>query len=398
MKKIGLLIDSMIGAGAQRVVSHLSYILGDKYDVHVIFFEDTYKEYPCGGTIHNMDVPATDGSPLVKVGLLRRRIKGLEDVVRREKLECVISFLDSPNFVNLLASLPGCRKIISIRNYPADKSKQGTVGKLKDSAMKLLYRRADCVVAVSRLIEQVFRDRYGVADEKLCTIYNPYNFEEMRQKGEESLTPEEQAFYDGNFVFANVGRIMYQKGIWHLVKAFSLVHKAHPEARLVVIGEDFSKDRLVPLVRDLGLQEQVLLTGRSRNPYKYLTKTDCYVLSSFFEGFPNAMAEAMACGCAIVATDCKSGPREILCENPDLNAVIHETQQADYGVLVPVPEAEENWDASVITDGERELAKAMSEMLTDPLLCREYAQKAEERSRAFGLDVCAQKFSQAIEG
>ena len=123
MKKIGLLIDSMIGAGAQRVVSHLSYILGDRYDVHVIFFEDTYKEYPCGGTIHNMDVPATDGSALVKLKLLARRIKGLEAVVRREKLECVISFLDSPNFVNLLASLPGCRKIISIRNYPSDKSK-----------------------------------------------------------------------------------------------------------------------------------------------------------------------------------------------------------------------------------------------------------------------------------
>lgn len=398
MKKIGLLIDSMIGAGAQRVVSHLSYILGDRYDVHVIFFEDTYKEYPCGGTIHNMDVPATDGSALVKLKLLARRIKGLEAVVRREKLECVISFLDSPNFVNLLASLPGCRKIISIRNYPSDKSKSGLFGRMKDSAMKLLYRRADCVVAVSKLIEQVFRDRYGVAEEKLCTVYNPYNFEEMRQKGAMPLTEEEQAFYKDHFVFANVGRIMYQKGIWHLVKAFSLVHEEHPRARLVIVGEDFSKDRLVPLIRALGLQEQVLLTGRSRNPYQYLTNADCYVLSSFFEGFPNAMAEAMACGCAIVATDCKSGPREILCESPDLSAVLHETEQADYGVLVPVPEPEENWDASVITDGERELAHAMVSMLSDPQLCKEYAQKAEARSRAFGLDVCAEKFAQAIEG
>lgn len=392
MKSVGLLISTMNSGGAERVVSHLTRILGQDYDVHLILFEDTYMEYECAGTLHSLDVPATPGGPLTKLTLLRKRIARLKALIRREKLECVISFVTSPNVVNLLAGVPGCRKVISIRNYSND------VSALKDRLFRALYRRADCIVPVSKIIARQFHTRYGIPTQKLRPIYNPYDFRLMEEKGKEPLSQEEEIFYRDRFVFANVGRIMHQKGVWHLLKAFDAVHKEHPQAGLVIVGEDFTKGKLPALIEKLGLADSVLLTGRSRNPYQYLYHADCYVLSSLFEGFPNALVEAMACNCAVIATDCKSGPREILYETPDLADCATGVTEADYGILVPPLEDEEDWEAVALTPGEEQLSRAMAGVLEDPQKCQDLAQKAKKRSFAFDFEAARRAYSAVIQG
>jgi glycosyltransferase involved in cell wall biosynthesis len=397
MKHIGLMISALNSGGAERVVAHLSHILSELYDVHVILFEDTYMEYECGGTVHSLDVPAAGGSVFTKIKLLRMRIQRLKALIKREKLDCVISFLDSPSFVNLFTRVSRCRKIISIRNYSGLENRQSNLGRLTDFAMKQLYRRADHVVTVSRLIQQDFCSHYGIPNHKISTIYNPYNFAQIDEKAREPLSAEETAFYDGHFVVANVGRVMYQKGIWHLLKAFSLAHKENAGMRLVLVGEDLTDGKLEKLIWDLGLGTAVLRTGRSRNPYKYLKNADMYVLSSLFEGFPNAMVEAMACGCPVVAADCKSGPREILFENTDLSEDILQTRAADYGVLVPCLEPEENWDASKITEGERKLAAAILDLSHSDTELNRYSQLAKQRSGVFSYDSCKWKYQTIIE-
>ena len=398
MKNIGLLISTMNSAGAERVVSHLSHILSEDYNVHVVLFEDTYREYECGGTMHNLNVPARSGSPFVKIQLLCRRVAALKSLICKEKLDCVISFLDSPNLVNLLAKVQGCRKIVSIRNYSGLKKRKGVIPHIADVAMKHLYRKADCVVAVSKLIEQDFGVHYRIPAKRITTIYNPYNFDDIKEKGEMPLTDAESAFFDGHFVFANVGRIMYQKAAWHLVKAFDKVHAKYPEARLVMVGEDFSDGNLPELIGALGLADAVLMTGRTKNPYQYMKNSDCYVLSSLFEGFPNAMVEAMACGCPTVAADCKSGPREILFREPDLNATITEVTRADYGLLVPDLEAEVSWDPTVFTKGEEKLAEAMISVMENADERAHLAADAEKRSRDFDFEACRAAFTAVIEG
>lgn len=398
MKKIGLLIDTMNSGGAQRVVSHLTHILDGTYEVHLILFQDSYMEYDCAGTIHSLGEPARQGNLLSKADLFLRRIRQLKKVIREEKLSCVVSFLETPNFVNLLAQVPGCRKIVSIRNYSTIEMSKGLSGKLTVGAIKLLYRKADYVVPVTKLIEKDYRDNYGIRPERLATIYNPYNFDEMLEKSNVALTESEKSFYDSGFVFVNVGRIMYQKAVWHLVKAFSMVHKAHPEAKLVIVGEDYSQGKLTALIDRLNITDNILLTGRTRNPYQYMKNANCYVLSSLFEGFPNAMVEGMACGCATVAADCMSGPREILYENPDLDAPITAVTEADYGILVPALEPEENWNPAVITEGDKMLAQAMMTMLSNPDKCRELAAKAQLRSHAFDYDAAREAFKRVIEG
>ena len=208
-------------------------------------------EYECAGTLHILNVPAKAGGIFSKLGLLRKRISGLKKLIRQLELSCVISFLDSPNFVNLLAGVRGCKRIISIRNYSQVENSQTTLGKLTDMGMKLLYRRADKVVTVSRLLERDFAAIYGVPAQRIATIYNPYDFEDMRQKGAVALPEDAQAFFESGFVFANVGRMVYQKGLWHLLKAFAMVHKKQPEAKLVLIGEDWTDGKLPALLEQL---------------------------------------------------------------------------------------------------------------------------------------------------
>lgn len=396
MKKIGLLVSAMNSGGAERVVSHLTRILGEKYDVHLILFEDTYMEYECAGTLHNLDVPAKAGGVFSKLKLLAERIKRLKKLIRQEKLHCVISFMDSPNFVNLLARVRGCKQFISIRNYSQVENSSSRLGKLTDFGMKLLYRRADKVITVSRLLERDFATTYGVPAEKITTIYNPYDFDDMRQKGQLPLPEENQSFFENGFVFANVGRMVHQKGLWHLVKAFARVHEKHPEAKLVMIGEDWTDGKLPALLQKLQLQESVLLTGRVRNPYQYLQRAQCYVLSSLFEGFPNALVEAMACGLPVIAADCPSGPREILYREPDLTQKASEVTEADFGLLIPLPESQEDWEPGELTAGEQYMAQAMEQMLTDPEKRSALAAKALQRSHTFDFAGVLQAFSQVI--
>jgi glycosyltransferase involved in cell wall biosynthesis len=397
MKSIGLLISTLNGGGAERVVSHLSYILGETYNIHLILFNDDNISYNFMGTLHVLDNVCKNSKGISKLRLLRLRREKLRKIIDEEKLECVISFLDSPNIVNILANKKLCKTIVSVRNYSSLENSRSSLGLMVNTAIKVLYRRADRVVTVSKMIEQDFHKNYRIPASKICTIYNPYNFDEILKKSEEPLSPDENTFFEGHFVFAFVGRIVFQKGVWHLIKAFSLAHQSNKNIRLCIVGEDYSNGQLSELIKQLGVENEVLCVGRSSNPYKYLGRANAYVLTSLFEGFPNAMVEAMVCKCAIIASDCKSGPREILFTDPNLKTDISTVTVADYGIIVPNLDQIENWDGDIITDGERNLATSMRMLGEDRDKYMSLAAKAYLRSKSFDYDTCYKGFVSVIE-
>jgi len=123
-----------------------------------------------------------------------------------------------------------------------------------------------------------------------------------------------------------VGKLKPQKGFDVLLRAFARVRAARP-ARLVILGEGPQRRALEQLARELGLSaDDVALPGFVANPYAWMARSAVFALSSRWEGLPNALIEALACGCAVVSSDCPSGPAEIL-ENGRL------------GPLVPVDDA-----------------------------------------------------------
>jgi glycosyltransferase involved in cell wall biosynthesis len=108
-----------------------------------------------------------------------------------------------------------------------------------------------------------------------------------------------------------------------LIKAFKEVIEILPETRLLIIGEGPDRNKLLNLIRELGIENRVQISGIKRNPFKYLSRANVFVLSSVSEGFGNVILEAMVCGCPVVSTDCPSGPREIITDGEN-------------GILVPV--------------------------------------------------------------
>jgi len=395
-KNIGLLIDTMNNGGAQRVVSRLSYMLNDSHNIYVILFEDTYNSYECTGTIINLNVKSEKNNIIGKLKQLLKRKKELSRIKKEYDLDVVISFLDSPNFVNILSAIKTCKTIISVRNYSKIENSSSLIGLISNLGIKLLYNKADKIVPVSDVIASNLIKQYGIEKEKVFTIYNPYDVDSIQILANEMIEPEYMEFMNSDKIIISVGRQMYQKGFWHLIKAFKIYNNVFPNSKLVIIGRDEQDGQLKKLVNQLALNENVLLLGYHNNPFKFIKKSSTYVLSSLFEGFPNAMVEAMACGCPVVSVDCKSGPREILYKNPNIDGVCSNIEYADFGILVPELEKEENWDPEYFTKEERVLAEAMMMLAENDVLREEYHKKSIIRAKEFNTSACKKSYQNII--
>ena len=150
--------------------------------------------------------------------------------------------------------------------------------------MKHMYKQSDGVISVSRQITEFLIESYRVNKEKITTIYNPFDVKMIEKLSLEPIEEEYRDFMSSDKIFVSVGRQSYQKGFWHLLKAFKLVHDKDSEARLLIVGRD-EGNSVENMINSLGLKESVLLTGYNQNPFKFIRNSKIYVLSSLFEDF-----------------------------------------------------------------------------------------------------------------
>ncbi len=174
----------------------------------------------------------------------------------------------------------------------------------------------------------------GVSAERVHVVPNPVVTPALYERAREA--PTHAWFHDGGppTVLA-VGRLTEQKDFPTLLRAFARL-RARMDARLIVLGEGEERSALERLARELAVEGDLDMPGFVPNPYSYMASAQLFVLSSAWEGSPNALTEALALGRPVVATDCRSGPREIL-------------EGGHYGALVPVGDAEALADAMVRT-------------------------------------------------
>ena len=176
---------------------------------------------------------------------------------------------------------------------------------------RLFLRRADLVVGVSKGVTDEIRELVGLKSAKTMTIYNPVYRPEIEQKAEEVVEHPWLAKDRDAPALVSVGRLVEQKGLPDLIDALRLVRNARP-VRLLIVGDGPMRLALEAQVDRLGLRDDIDFVGTQSNPFKFMSRADLFVLSSHWEGLGNVVVEALAVGCAVVATDCDFGPNEIL--------------------------------------------------------------------------------------
>ena len=176
--------------------------------------------------------------------------------------------------------------------------------------MRLIYRNADAVVAVSQGVARDMARITGLPTSDIRIIRNPVITPRIFRMASEPV-PLPWPTKDGEPVIVGIGRLTRQKDFPTLIRAFAAVRKKLP-CRLIILGEGKDRDNLEHLTKQLSLSEKIDMPGFVENPYAYLKRAALFVLSSAWEGSPNALTEALALGVPVVATDCPSGPRETL--------------------------------------------------------------------------------------
>jgi len=201
------------------------------------------------------------------------------------------------------------------------------------------FARADALIAISDGACDALRELLrGRRSPPIVRIYNPIDQTSFRRQAEEPISHPWFLHKEAPIVLS-VGRLVRAKDYPTLLRAFRRVRE-RLDCRLVILGDGRQRKRLEGLVRSLDLTETVDLPGFAPNPFPYMARADLFVLSSRFEGFANVLAEALAVGTPCVATDCKSGPREILASGK-------------YGRLVPTGDAHALADAILETIQQR---------------------------------------------
>ena len=328
--KVALFLPSLRGGGAERVMVNLARGFverGLQVDLVLARAEGPYLS----------QVPKE--VRVVDLGAQRvlHSLPGLVRYLREERPQAMLSALNHANIVAIWAKLLArvkTRLVVSERTTLSRSTENASSIRVKfiPFLVKAFYPYADVVVAVSRGVAEDLIARIGLTAEKIKVIYNPVVTPELFTKAEEPL--DHPWFRPGEPpVILGVGRLTKPQDFPTLIRAFALVRKKRP-ARLMILGEGEERPNLEALVRELGLEREVALPGFVENPYKYMKRAAVFVLSSRWEGLPNALIEALAVGTPVVATDCPGGSKEIL-------------EGGKWGRLVPVGDVEALADAIV---------------------------------------------------
>lgn len=176
--------------------------------------------------------------------------------------------------------------------------------------MRVLYRYVDAVVAVSTGVAEDTCRGTGLPPTKVHVVRNPVITPRLAQLAE---APLEHPWLERGQppVILGVGRLTRQKDFPTLVRAFVQLRRERP-VRLVILGEGAQREALTNLAAEMGVAEDIALPGHTSNPYAWMRRAKLFVLSSAWEGSPNVLTEALAVGTPVVATDCPSGPDEVL--------------------------------------------------------------------------------------
>lgn len=378
-QKVTFFLTGLFGGGGERVILDLAHGLaraGTPVDIVVMQKKGAFSEQ-VGREVNLVDLSCSRVS---------QSIPRLARYLRRERPRAVIATSEHAHVALVLARmLSFTHPKVILRIGIAFSVVFKRYKKLRDKMLAffapVIYRRADAIVCVSKGIAADFMEEVGVAENKLHIIYNPKPIEEIRKKAETHI--DHPWLADKNMpVVLGIGRLREQKDFATLIKAVARARTDIPNLHLIILGEGEERDTLLEVAQKEGIADVVDMLGFVENPYAYLKRADVFVLSSLWEGLPNALIEALIVGTPVIATDCPYGPREILA--PDLNIdekEVEKKMQGTYGMLVP-------------TGNVDEMQSSIVEMVKSEEVKEKYKAAGSSRAEDFGISYIVHEYKE----
>jgi len=319
-RRVAVFIPSMHGGGAERamlVFCRELVELGLKVDLLTVRLEGPLSQLiPSGVSVIDLKSRRTTLA-----------LPKLVAYLRKTRPAALYSTIMNANVVAAMARVLSGSQIPTIvreSNAPLSSPKSTMSRWVTYKVAPFLYQFANGIIAVS----QGVADELGVMapriKDRIRVIPTPVVSEDVLKQGDVPVDHPWFIQHDKPIILS-AARLERHKGFFTLLGAFAEL-RDKKDARLAILGQGSMREQIQDEIARLGLQEHATLLGFAHNPFAYMSKADAFVLASEFEGLPNVLVQAMAFGTPIVATDCKSGPAEILCGGK-------------FGTLVPVGDA-----------------------------------------------------------
>lgn len=347
-------IGGLSGGGAERVVCNLAKYLSDKGDICTVLTMSEDKDvYGLKETIKTQSL-LLDSERRNPVLDNLKRIRRLHTYIRRNNCDSYVVFLPITTILFLIfRNFTKARVIVSERSDP------NRYSKWKQILLKKLAKRADVWVFQT----EDSKAWYGNTVKDAIVIPNAINKAFLVR----SLSEEKQK------VIVGVGRLSAEKNFSMLVEAFSDIADEFPDYRLDIYGEGEQRNLLEQLTKELNISDRVKFPGYLSSLEEKIQSASLFVLSSNFEGMPNALLEAMALGLPCISTDCPvGGPRSLICNGEN-------------GILVPVGD-------------KQSLSNTMRNILQNPEFATKLGRNAKEVRERFHPDIIYPRWADVIAG
>lgn len=381
-KNIAVIITSLSGGGAERVASLLINKYNANHSIYLLFTDSIIIDYAIPDNVIIKKISYNFKHNYL-FNILFIPIYGIKlfKYLKKNDINILLSFLSRPNFIACFTRILGYKGkiVISERANMVKWFLPGTImGAIAKFLYKWLYPKSDFVVPNSMLTAHNMKEAWKL-NLNYKTIYNPLEINKIEQQKNNA---EKLPGNEGSFKCIMVSRFDYPKDQTTLIKAAEIL--IHENIDLFFVGKGVDLMAAKELVKIKELESKVFFIDFHPQPFKYIYGADAFVFSSTFEGFPNVLIEAMACGVPIISVDCQSGPREILAPDTNFTKLNQtEIEFAKFGILVPI-------------QNEMLFAKAILALKNSKDFQKQYTEASKIRVQDFDSEKIIEQFSKLL--